>query len=133
MSAADGSPVVPVLRAAGIVAASLTPIGPKRAPLSGTPVESELVLYADERVEYGIWEVTPGAWRSRADGHSEVMHVVSGAGRMESDDGTVTALEPGAVVVVPDGWSGVWRVTETLRKSFAITRADRPGADVACD
>jgi uncharacterized cupin superfamily protein len=102
-------------------------VGPKASPISGTPVEHDLVLFDDGRTEYGIWEVTPGVWDSRSDGRHEQFHVVSGAGRLEGADGETTPLAPGVVVVVPDGWTGRWVVTDTLRKTYAITRTGDVG------
>ena len=98
--------------------------GPARV-ISGTPTASQRTLHRADGVEIGIWEITPGEFHSTKSGLTEFMHFVSGAGRIEHSDGTVTVIAPGAVLHVFDGWSGIWRVTETARKCYTVDR--RPG------
>lgn len=103
------------------LAAVLEPLGPWPpgvAPLRGSPEASGVVLWKDERVETGVWECTPGAYPSRRDGQCEVMHVIAGDGTVTSEDGTVHALRPGAVVFLPDGWRGIFEIRATVRKTY---------------
>ena len=37
--------------------------------------------------------------------------------------GEVTAIQPGVVMLCPDGWSGVWEVEETVRKTYTIVKS----------
>jgi uncharacterized protein len=90
----------------------------------GEPYESWRVIWDDGRVELGVWEVTPGSFRGAADGIHEQMHFVAGSGTITAADGAVTDIRPGVVMLCPDGWSGVWDVRETVRKTYAIVRAD---------
>ncbi|MBM9468563.1 cupin domain-containing protein [Nakamurella leprariae] len=108
-----------------ILDATLTPsAGPARV-ISGEPTAASRTLHRADGVEIGIWEVTPGEFHSTKTGLTEFMHFVSGAGVIEHADGTVTRIAPGAVLHVLDGWSGIWRVTETARKCYTVDR--RPG------
>jgi hypothetical protein len=94
--------------------------------VTGEPYESWHVISDDGRVELGIWEVTPGSFRGSCDGIYEQMHFVAGRGTITDNDGIVSTIEPGVVMLCPNGWSGVWRVEETVRKTYAIVKtADR--------
>jgi uncharacterized protein len=90
----------------------------------GDPYESWSVIQDDGRVEIGIWEVTPGSFRGNKTGVYESMHFVAGAGRITDADGVITELRPGVVMFCPDGWSGLWEVTKTIRKTYTIVRTD---------
>ena len=88
----------------------------------GEPYESWRVISDDGRVELGIWDVTPGSFRGACEGYYEQMHFVAGHGTITDADGVVTAIRPGVVMLCPDGWSGVWVVDETVRKTYAIVK-----------
>lgn len=90
--------------------------------IAGEPYESWLVISDDGRVELGIWEVTPGSFHGETDGIYEQMHVVAGSGTITGADGVVTEIRPGVVMLCPDGWSGVWDVRETIRKTYTIVK-----------
>lgn len=109
--------------------ALVLPVGRTRTPaLSGDPLESYEVMYRDGTARSGVWECTPGRFESARDGDCELMHFISGVGTITSDDGTVHDIRPGAVVIAPDGWRGVWDIRETVRKVYAIWTA--PTADI---
>jgi uncharacterized cupin superfamily protein len=95
---------------------------PPHGPLEGTPAASGLVLASDGPVETGIWECTPGRFTSRRDGTCEMMHFVAGAGTLTDADGTAHAIRPGTVRYLPDGWSGEFHITETIRKTYVSIR-----------
>ena len=99
---------------------SLTVVGPKPNTLDGNPIESVHEVHTEDRLEVGVWEVTPGSFKTAKDGISELMHFVSGSGTIVGDDGTTTTIGPGVVLITPDGWSGTWHVRETVRKVYAI-------------
>ena len=98
---------------------------PVPTAISGAPYESWHVIHDDGRVEIGVWEVTPGSFRGETHGIVESMHFVAGRGTITGADGTVTEIRPGVVMLCPDGWSGVWDVAETARKTYTIV-ATRP-------
>jgi len=90
--------------------------------VAGEPYERWHVISDDGRVELGIWDVTPGSFRGSCDGYYEQMHFVAGRGRITDADGVVTTIGPGVVMLCPDGWSGLWEVDETVRKTYAIVK-----------
>ena len=103
-----------------ILSAQLAPSAAPARVVSGTPTCAELVIVDTGSVEIGIWEVTPGVFRSVKDGIGEVVQFVSGAGRIEHADGSSTDIHPGAVVEFLPGWEGTWYVEETTRKLYTI-------------
>ena len=108
----------------------LVPSAPPAEVLDGDPTAAELVFADSPDVEIGVWEVTAGVFRSRKVGVVEVMHFVTGAGRIDHDAGGSTEIRPGAVVVVGPEWSGTWHVTAAARKVYTIF-SPRPSDDAA--
>lgn len=92
-------------------------------PLEGEPSTRTLSFIDDKHTQAGTWQCTPGAFRSDHSGYVEFMHILDGKARLIGDDGATVDLEAGMVLVIPDGWTGTWNVTETLTKSFAISRS----------
>ena len=105
-----------------VLAAHLAAGQPVPTATAGEPYESWHVIHDDGRVEIGVWQVTPGSFRGDKTGVYESMHFVAGAGRITDADGVVTELRPGVVMFCPDGWPGLWEVTETIRKTYTIVR-----------
>ena len=105
-----------------VLAAPLASGRPVPTAIGGEPYESWHVISDDGRVELGIWDVTPGSFRGGCDGYYEQMHFVAGQGTITAADGTVTAIQPGVVMLCPDGWTGTWDVEETVRKTYAIVK-----------
>ena len=105
-----------------VLAAELGDGRPVPTALTGEPYESWHVISDDGRVELGIWEVTPGSFRGEAEGIYEQMHFVAGSGTITDADGVVTTIRPGVVMLCADGWSGVWEVDETVRKTYAVVK-----------
>ncbi len=101
--------------------ADLASVGPRLNATSGEPVESKLVLYSDRTTEIGIWEVTPGTFPARKDEVCELMQFIAGRGTITDATGT-TEIRPGVTMFTPDGWSGIWDVQETVRKTYALHR-----------
>lgn len=91
-------------------------------PTTTTPGQQEravtLWTSADGRSEAGIWEATPGEFPSTRVGFAEVCQVLAGRVTIDSTDGASTELVAGDLFVTPEGWSGTWRVHETLRKAW---------------
>lgn len=98
---------------------------PAERVLSGKPEAQTLVIRADDRSEVGLWRCTPGEFRTSRDGYSEFIHIIAGEGQLIGDDGTTTALEPGVIISLEDGWSGRWVITETVSKSYAVVYSER--------
>jgi uncharacterized cupin superfamily protein len=105
-----------------VLGAELEEGRPVPTATAGEPYESWNVISDDGRVELGIWEVTPGSFRGSTEGVYELMHFVAGRGTITDADGLVTEIRPGVVMLCPDGWSGLWGVRETVRKTYAIVK-----------
>lgn len=106
-------------------------LAPSAAPpiiLEGDPQATKKVLHRDGDTEIGIWECTPGIFRSEKKNISEFMHFVAGRGRIEHADGTVTKIAPGAVLHVHHGYVGTWHVEEPVRKVY--TAIQNPTAPI---
>lgn len=85
----------------------------------GAPKASTLIMHGDGCSAAGLWRVTAGEFETVIHGYTEFITIRAGRGRLAGDDGGVMELRPDTVVVLPDGWSGRWVVSETIIKSFA--------------
>jgi uncharacterized protein len=101
--------------------AVLPVMGPRQNATRGQPIESKLVLYTDHATEIGIWEVTPGCFPAHKDDVGELMQFIAGRGTITDANGA-TEIAPGVVMYTPDGWTGIWDVQETVRKTYALHR-----------
>ncbi|SDT16642.1 cupin domain-containing protein [Jiangella sp. DSM 45060] len=109
-----------------VTTAPLTPSAAPPIVLEGDPKATKTVLHRDGATELGIWECTPGVFRSEKKNISEFMHFVAGKGRIEHSDGTVTDIRPGTVLHVHHGYIGTWYVEEPVRKVY--TAIEKPDA-----
>lgn len=89
--------------------------------ISGRPSATELVLHELAGTEIGLWEITPGAFRSSKSGISEFMYFLSGSGTITRENGEVIGIAADTFVTLPDGSEVIWDVTETSRKFYVIT------------
>jgi uncharacterized cupin superfamily protein len=67
----------------------------------------------------GIWECTPGRW-PRQQKAAEFAVIVSGQCRFTPTGGTEAEFGPGDVVYFPENTTGIWDVSETIRKIYLI-------------
>lgn len=82
----------------------------------GAPTTGLHPLGAVGDAEVGIWEMTEGTARdTEAD---EIFIVLSGAGEVRFEDGSVVALRPGTAVRLHAGERTTWTITEALRKVY---------------
>ena len=88
----------------------------------GSARTAELVLYEDERMQSGIWEVTPGRFDAVHGDYVEVMHFAGGEATITAADGEVHEVRAGVALTVPSGWRGHWEVRATVRKTYVIVR-----------
>ena len=75
---------------------------------------------ADGNVSTGIWEVTPGAYRSVKGDTWEFCSILSGVSELIEDGHPPRRIGPGDTFVMNPGFVGVWRVLETTRKLWVI-------------
>jgi uncharacterized cupin superfamily protein len=80
-----------------------------------------LPLVEDEEAarKIGIWECTPGRW-PRQQKAAEFAVIVSGRCRFTPAGGAETEFGPGDVLYFPENTTGIWDVTETIRKVYLI-------------
>lgn len=93
---------------------------PVAVPL-GEPL-STVAVHAVERpdgVETGVWECTPGRWR-RQIMQAEFCHFVQGRCRFIPDAGNPIDIAAGDALYFPANSSGVWEVSETVRKTYVL-------------
>jgi uncharacterized cupin superfamily protein len=97
------------------VDAELTPSGPEPdRVLAGNPVSSDLVLASDEKVSYGIWQITPGTSVQIAP--TGMFVVLSGRATIAVEGGSTFGIGPGDVCIWDGGERTIWTVYETVRK-----------------
>ena len=120
-----------VQSAVDVMSAELESVGPWPPgvePISGSPVAAILELSDDGHVATGIWECTPGSFPSKRVGCCELMTFFAGDATLIDADGTRHEIRAGVVRFVPDGWSGVWEIRETVRKTYATGQTAEPAA-----
>lgn len=109
-----------VLTFYGVDDVSLRAKKPKQTTIAGHPCDATEAAWArtDSKVTAGIWECTPGVFKTAREGTDEIVYIVSGSGVLISDGGHASAHSAGDVVVIPNGFSGEWHIKETLRKVY---------------
>ena len=98
-------------------------------PTTTTPGQEEVALTvwkAEGGVETGIWEATPGRFTATREGYHEVCQILSGRATITETGGEPVEIGPGDTLVTPAGWTGVWEVHETLRKTYVVMDAVTP-------
>lgn len=76
----------------------------------------DITKTADGVVTAGIWEVTPGAYRSIKGRSWEFCTILSGISEIMEDGKPTRRIGAGDTFVMEPGFEGVWRVIETTRK-----------------
>ncbi|MCW3783615.1 cupin domain-containing protein [Defluviimonas sp. CAU 1641] len=93
--------------------------------LSGSPNEhSASFASVDGKFDVGIFQAD--AYEERIENYpvAEVMVILEGQARLESDDGTVTELRRGDVAYIENGWTGYWRQSARMRKFTVMYTPD---------
>lgn len=69
----------------------------------------------------GVWACEPGAWQiAFAEGKDEFFTVISGRLRISDSAGQASEFGPGDAGVIPAGFTGTFRVLESVRKYFVV-------------
>lgn len=90
------------------------------AESAGQTESSRTVWESPEGIRSGVWEVTPGSFRSARPQYHEMCQIVSGSATIEEEDGTTFDVQAGSLFITPEGWTGRWTVHETLRKVWVV-------------
>lgn len=103
---------------------TLLSLSPERL-LRGQPERRDWPVFerVDGKVSTGIWSGTAGAWRiDFPAGQFEFFHVLSGIGAIVPDEGERKPFGPGDAVMVPEGFRGVFEVTEKVTKQYMFVQ-----------
>lgn len=73
---------------------------------------------AASNVDLGFWECSPGRFRTSRDGVHEVVLILEGSATLIGDDGERLEHAKGDLVLLPNGWSGVWEIHEHFKKLY---------------
>ncbi|AWI61553.1 cupin domain-containing protein [Sinorhizobium fredii] len=76
----------------------------------------DIAATADGKMRAGVWEATPGAYRSIKGETFEFCVILSGVSELTEDGGEPRRISAGDAFVMHPGFVGTWRVTETTRK-----------------
>ncbi|MDX8482917.1 MULTISPECIES: cupin domain-containing protein [Mesorhizobium] len=76
----------------------------------------DIAQTADGAVKAGVWEVTPGAYRSIKGETFEFCYILSGVSELIEDGCQPRRIAAGDAFVMHPGFTGVWRAIETTRK-----------------
>ncbi|SCX81331.1 cupin domain-containing protein [Microvirga guangxiensis] len=92
-------------------------------PLSGRLIDGnprfktwDIETSPDGRVSAGVWEASPGAYRSIKGNTWEFCSILSGVSELTEDGKPTVRLQAGDTFVMKPGFEGTWRVIETTRK-----------------
>ena len=67
----------------------------------------------------GIWECSPGRFERQL-ASAETMHILTGSGSFTPTDGERMEFKAGDTLFFPAHTTGVWELTETLRKLYVV-------------
>jgi len=97
-------------------------IAPERV-VEGAPEARAWMMerHAGGSLTSGIWEATPGTWRVAYD-KWEFCSILSGLSILTEDGGAPRTVQAGDVFIIRPGFTGLWQVVETTRKTFVIHR-----------
>ncbi len=97
--------------------------GPAVEPLSDPVAQIrglETIVTPGALDRMGVWECSPGRWRRQVM-EREFAWFVSGRARFIPDTGEPLDISPGDAIWFPAYTTGIWDVTETIRKIYLIT------------
>ena len=103
------------------VTGPLQPEGQRSGADSGDPQISSLAFETPADVRVGVWECEPGSWPVVDRPDTETCYILSGRATItDTATGKTYEVSAGDVIVQPQGWSGRWDVTETIRKVWTL-------------
>jgi uncharacterized cupin superfamily protein len=116
-------PIVHIQQAVDIDRGTFEAFSPPRVGDLPQPTLATREAYAaaDESVETGTWEATPGTF-ARAIVNAEFCHFVRGRATFVTEDGRSYEFSAGDAAYFPPNTRGTWTIRETLRKTYCIWR-----------
>ena len=86
--------------------------------ISGNPIfRTWNVEERDDGVSSGIWESTPGKWRTSFE-RWEFCHIITGVSVITEEGGEARTVKAGDNFAIRPGFKGTWEVIETTRKAY---------------
>ena len=70
----------------------------------------------------GMWECEPGAWHVNKGGSCEWCYLLEGVVELTDSDGTVKTFKAGDAFLLKDGWVGIWKTVERVRKFYVVAQ-----------
>lgn len=92
--------------------------------IAGNPIyRTWLQDVARDNIEVGVWEATPGTYKSIKGEIYEFCHILQGVVQITAEDtGEVVTYKAGDSFVMKPGFKGDWKTIETVRKIFVVVR-----------
>jgi uncharacterized protein len=75
---------------------------------------------SDAKVRTGVWETTPGTFRSIKGGTLEFCYILCGVSEVTEDGKPPVRVRAGDAFVMKPDFTGVWRCIETTRKIWLV-------------
>lgn len=90
-------------------------------PVEGSPTMRTWIEHQSEDGKFltGYWEATPGSYRVTY-GCDEHIHMFEGKCTLIQDGEEPKSFKAGDIFYIEEGFSGIWKTEETVRKMFAI-------------
>lgn len=98
--------------------ASLGQHTPKPTAVSEGLTEATLQVWAEGKIDTGLWECGVGSFTAERIGYTEICTVISGRVTLDVEGAESVTFGPGDIMVMPSGWKGTWHVHEPLRKHY---------------
>lgn len=92
--------------------------------IEGSPLYTTwMQAQAKGNVEVGVWQATPGTYKSIKGEAFEFCHILEGVAEITPDGSDVTTtFRAGDNFVLYPGFTGKWKTIETIRKIFVMVR-----------
>ena len=69
-------------------------------------------------VDIGFWQCSPGTFKTARKGVNEIILVLEGKATLVSATGERVDHKTGDMLLIPDGWSGVWEIHEHFKRQY---------------
>ncbi|TCT09549.1 cupin domain-containing protein [Paralcaligenes ureilyticus] len=90
--------------------------------VAGNPEQKLWPLYEDAPTgqRAGVWESEAGSWQVEISGYTEFCVLTEGSVAVVDENQTEHLLEAGDSLVMQDGFRGVWKVADRVKKYYFI-------------
>jgi len=122
MSENTTAAVAAPFRDARAVSSGPLPVEISMEPIvSGAEFAYEDVLLDDANGFFAVWACDAGVYPRHKDRRGSFMYLLEGGGSIVDEDGTEYQLTADSILILPFGWKGHWKITETVRKVYVHT------------